>query len=439
MILLNTNTEKSKNLLNEVYIGKTPELLAIEKQLDVFRKKYMWDSSIKGQIKKGNVNTDPDLLKVNRMLEDYFGFGCLSITVWHSMQPNAFTLSLSHRYDAVESVTNNFSITKQGYKFNKRIQYSCIIVVYDSIMFSKNFSTPEVMAVILHEIGHNFNLIMEGRHGLFTRLYTTLIALINALNFNILALALQNNSIINAVNKAEQDIQTNHKIIASIGNYFIYGLQVLKSFKNLPISLLKIFTLGLSHVLLFPLALIGKAITNPAKTIADMIVQPITYAHEREADNFATIHGYGPETVSVQSKIGTDSLDKAIKEVPLIGHIYSTNLFIIDLILDPHPQNGNRMQDQLDLLKHEIKKEDLDPKMKKEMLADIKACEVQVNKLYDISKGIKDPDLIRHAYWRVCYKLFNNRTIKDMFMSLILGNPDHRFDEYDKVYNIYKE
>lgn len=67
-MLININ-ESQNNLqaINEVYFGKTKEILAIEKQLDLVRNKYM-----NRYLTNVFVNNDQDLLKLNRMIEDYF-------------------------------------------------------------------------------------------------------------------------------------------------------------------------------------------------------------------------------------------------------------------------------------------------------------------------------------------------------------------------------
>ena len=442
-MILNIEKEplEKKVQLNEVYIGKTPELMAIERELDKFRNKYMSNPSIIGNIKKANANQDPDLLKINRMFEDYFGFGCLSITIWHSLEPNAFTLSISNRLDVAYSAKYFFS-TKEGYKFNKDADYAAVIVVYDSIMFNHDFTTAEVMAIIMHEIGHNFNLVMSNAQGIYNRLYATLVFALNISSFNIKGLILTNNTYVSIGNKLEQEIQANNKLTASVLNYSIYAIQFIKSLKNIPFKILNVLTLGLFNAIIDVLYIIFNIVHNPVNTIIDLTLQPFSYANEKEADNFATMYGYGPETVSVEAKLGESKFDRDFKNMPLFGHIYATNLFITDLLVDPlntHPKNGDRMRDQLELLKHEVKKEDLDPKMKKVLTEDIKLCEKELDKLSDISKGIKDPDIIKHLYWRVIYRSTNNRSLKDLFMGLIIGNPDKRFDEYDKAYGINKE
>ena len=43
--------------IDEAYFGKTPEILAIEKQLHIFRNKYMGS-----YIVNPGVNSDPDLI-----------------------------------------------------------------------------------------------------------------------------------------------------------------------------------------------------------------------------------------------------------------------------------------------------------------------------------------------------------------------------------------
>lgn len=426
--------------INEVYIGKTPRLLAIERELDKFRNKYISNQ----KLARSTASSDPDLLKINRMFEDYFGFSCLSISIWHRIEPNAFTLSLSRRYDVAMSVTKNFYIDKEGYKFKKESGYSCIIVVYDSIMFNSRFTTGEVMACILHEIGHNFNLVMEQRHGLFSRLYYTTLAINKLLLVLIPSLLITNNSLINKLNLAEQSLQKDHKTIADIGNNAIWSYQAIKDILTLPKIYKRLFTAGLSKFFDLLERILDKIIWTPDELITDFAIQPIGYAHEREADNFATIHGYGAEITSLMNKFTYSNTDDILMRNlgdTFYGRMYATNIFLIEMITDPfdvHPRGGNRIQDQLDLLKHEMSKEDLDPKLKKEILADIKACETQINKLVDTTKGVKDPDFVRHAYWRILYKHTNTRTSKDMLMSLILGSPDHRFDEYDKVYGIHK-
>ena len=80
--------------INEVYFGKTPELQKIENQLGKFRSKYM-----ENYIKTPLINKDPDLLKYNRMMEEYFGFGIFSLSIIEIPKVNAYTISVSGTFD----------------------------------------------------------------------------------------------------------------------------------------------------------------------------------------------------------------------------------------------------------------------------------------------------------------------------------------------------
>ena len=105
------------NILNEVYFGKTKEMLAIENQLDKFRNKYLGK-----YVFNTHVNSDPELLKFNRMIEDYFGFGCFACHIINQMLVNAFTAPIDYRIDVGGTTINNLIADKKTlYLYIKRI------------------------------------------------------------------------------------------------------------------------------------------------------------------------------------------------------------------------------------------------------------------------------------------------------------------------------
>ena len=56
-------------ILSEAYFGKTPEILEAEAQLNKFRNKHMKNYVLKNI----SVNSDPDLIMFDRMIEKIFG------------------------------------------------------------------------------------------------------------------------------------------------------------------------------------------------------------------------------------------------------------------------------------------------------------------------------------------------------------------------------
>ena len=87
---------------NENYIGKTKELQEIEKQLSIVRKKRMGTYVLDNKI-----NLDKDMLKLNRMIEQYFGFGTFSLNIIGVPVENAFTCPIDMRYDVFNTKVRN--------------------------------------------------------------------------------------------------------------------------------------------------------------------------------------------------------------------------------------------------------------------------------------------------------------------------------------------
>ena len=128
-------------------------------------------------------------------------------------------------------------------------------------------------------------------------------------------------------------------------------------------------------------------VTNP-QFILDLPSILIGFKNESLADNFATIYGYGPELSSGHKKMR--DLDfgilnrQTIRNMPFLGS-YTDFLNIpslmISSIIDPHPDYAFRVNDQIKLLKNELKK---DKNMPPRMKADIN------HQIAEIEKTLKD-------------------------------------------------
>ena len=58
-----------RQVVNEVYFGETPGIKKLQDQLSKFRKKHTDPGNVDIEI-----NSDEDLLKLNRLFEEEFGF-----------------------------------------------------------------------------------------------------------------------------------------------------------------------------------------------------------------------------------------------------------------------------------------------------------------------------------------------------------------------------
>lgn len=434
--LLDTLSESSIQCVNEVYFGKTKELLEIEQQLDVFRNKYM-----EKYVLNMKVNSDMDLLKFDRMMEDYFGFGCFTLHIHNMQEANAFTMPIDYRYD-YKNPRDNIIADKNGFKFKKEFDYACILGIYSGVIFNPEFSTQEIMALILHEVGHNFNSAINRPNGAMLNIYTTCLYALNLLTSVLLTPALINIHI--NTNKHRIALDRMGKNMRE-QNYFpiiIYDAmkQILmiayagvKGISNIT----RIFTMGvqcvydiLTKVINIPL----KILSNPLSVILKPFGVKVGYRSEESADNFATMYGYGGELSSALQKLeGTEGessskIMKAFNKLPVISslmHLVEAPALILLSIFDSHPNTVIRVKDQIALLEAELNKADIDPKMYNVIKQDIKVCEEALDALIDTSKGLDDPYIGKKAY---------NNIIKNCKIKQTILGDKFKFKEYDEVF-----
>lgn len=419
--------------LHEVYFGKTPSIQKIENQLDKFRSKY-----IGSYVFNMSVNSDKDLLLLNRMFEDQFGFGCFTLNIINQPQINAFTMPISHRFDVQGDHSKNLLVDKNSYKFNKVFDYACLVCIYSGVIFNDNFTTPEVMAIILHEIGHNFYASIRKKNGGLANLYSALYAVqifLDALRGQLdVDIFTNTNSWRSSIDKMKRDLRENDNVlialydfakqVQSIGNVIVGGAA----------QIIDVLTLGALNVILAIPSLFAQVI-NPFT----YVVLPISYADERLADNFPTMYGYGPDLASSMRKFegveaaSASAITKAVQKIPVVSHIYNTMQLcgtVIMTAMDPHPTGIARAKDQLDMLEYELKKTDLDPKMRKYIQADVETCKAEIEKYIDTSKGLSDSYFARHAYNKMLYSQTGCKAIKDRILK-----DRNKFSDFDDYFD----
>lgn len=448
--------------IDEVYFGKTAEIEALEKQLGTFRSRYIG----KYPMATFGISSDPELIKFNRMLENQFGFGCVAINIIGDMREQMFTLPIDTRFDVLN--TNKKLIAdKSTFKFDKSADYTCIININTGLIFNPNFSTAEIMALILCEVGHNFYSAVTD-HACLIKLYSTLkiageiydtimpsilaankikqIPLVggpiaNGIKNNATKIALitTGDQVLNQINliqtfkvKIIDFIRTKTQLINNIFDIFISIGNMLTSIGTSIYSFTNLISLGNLNIL--------TSIIKKAKTLVNpftYLTLPLAYSNQRMADNFVTMYGYGSELASALNKISSsaESPSKMIEnfnKIPIISSIYSLNCNIADIItsiFDENPTVLSRCNDQIVMLERELSKSDLDPKMKKVILNDIDACKKQIKALINVNLSIQNKDILRNVWYDILYEKFNCKTFKDLF------DNKKKFDIYDKTYS----
>lgn len=425
--------EMTEEAILEAYFGTSKELDDIITQLGVFRSKYT--DRFKYGMYFDDVNIDPDLLKFNRMVEDFFGFGTFSLIVDPRAIVNAFTFPIGTRIDT--NIRANIRADKNGYKYDKSAGYVCISYIYTGLIFNDEFTDREIMSIIMHEIGHNFSGTMSNLIT-FTEFISKilflpriiigiLISITNPVSGGRLTATTFNSTsdwYVNFMRKAREDDGL-FSLLVRLGK----GFGGIISDINTNINAVRT-----PFVLLMPGVAIQIILKNIIKNPLDLINLFSGYQNERIADNFPTMYGLGPDTVSAEKKMaemdyGIDT-KKAIMDTPILGHLYDLITLPIMAILqltDPHPATPQRINNQLLILKKEIEKEKIDPKLKKELQYNIDSIEKQMKETEE-EFTMSDGRAFSKIYGFILLKLFKG-DFREIF-----ADPKKDVEMYDKAY-----
>lgn len=405
---------KENIILQEVYFGKTKELIQAEKVIGEIRENYKSNQS--------KVNMSREIGEFNRLMEKAFKLEAFSLVIQYSGLYNACTLPIGIMIDA-PNANNLGSEVNSGFNYNYCKGSSIIVYVNSGLMFDDQFTDGEVMGIIMHEIGHNFQSAISPVSRGFSYIDRAIILLTLPLQF------LENPGYGMQLTKGTRKWYIDcFKKLREDNNGL---LQMAYSF-NFIISKIVGLVMTPIHLLLnITKILAGPTIPIPNyQTILSAIEGLPKFKDEALADNFATIYGYGPECNSALNKIkysaGGWVDEKALRSIPLIGAwLDFCNLPTIMLlnIIDCHPNEAFRNKHQIDLLKRELNKSEIDHKMKAKIKSDISKLE---KTLKDATDDSNEAYMFTNS-WASFLLTICNGDIKGILAS---GN----FDEFDAAY-----
>lgn len=158
-------------ILQEVYFGKSINIQKIEDLLTSVRNKYKYEGVNAPALIVNKVNRDQMLLKIAELIKDQFNFKEVIITIHNDKELRAYTICfvssnkslLSLDQKSQEELKDSIILTQDGPIFNhKNLHPNMLIVLSTGILFSNTISIPELMAALLHEIGHAFSKSILG-------------------------------------------------------------------------------------------------------------------------------------------------------------------------------------------------------------------------------------------------------------------------------------
>lgn len=413
-----------ESVINEAYFGKSKDLKDAERILGIYRRKYFSHKYV------NSCNADPLLYEFEDMLAEIFGFKSVCIDVSPSMQANAYTYKVSCM---LVGKTTKIKKDKNGFRYDGTP--TLYIQIYSYLIFNDKFTDGEIMAILLHEVGHNFS----ARRSMILNVesYAVLASVLFNLILDIVSLRL-----LKFCKDLFNTTSTGREIAKAIRDYihsndaFSYVYSLVKFLIKAPRDILdNIFGLFPSSSILNPDKLLDKFIKRLSKKHVFVVSG---FIDERIADNFATIYGYGPETMSVQTKVGKMPMPSVemIHNIPLLGwiyDIYSIPVRYVLLLADEHPNDMSRVKAQYNYLLAEMDKCNK-PKLKKELELEIRRCEEVLDKIDADSKNILSGSVVQDMYNKVALKLRKGDDIREY-----LANYERDSKAWDKLYDEAEE
>ena len=407
-------------VLNEAYFGKTKNLIEIENLIKDLRDKYGTGRDVTTLgIGFGAVESDLLWKKIQDLFCDEFGFTSCYMTMTRTVQPNAWTYPISFETSKASTALSDIVIKKNGVgiKYSKKVIAHFYICISSAIIFDDRYTPSECLAIILHEVGHNFqhftyNQLGPIQNGLFN-FYFILCLFSSIIRLDLLAVTSTSfrASIINFLRKLRTVFPTLKEAID-------FGQNLLENI---------IAILPLSNVTAI------LAIEKYLRTGIDGVSLLTGYAGEQASDRFVSYYGYGAELTSALGKFETTPIasERIINQIPLLGSLYSFEKVIFLAILkmfDPHPQVTARYNAVRSELEYNLEKSGIDKKAKKAIQKQIE----QVDEAYRVSMEVTPDEGFGESMAKRALKLLSINPKGDI-LSWFYSKGSDFSDNYDKL------
>lgn len=369
------------DVLNEAYIGKTPNILKAEQAMREICQ-FIRDRE-KGKV-KGKIVNQKCYKELVKYLSDEFEIKNFHLEFTDSITVGKYgntNIPLSGPVNIVgathiplitdvKNTIKNIAF-KSGNTDKIAGAKNVCIFIQSTMVSSYGLNEEEMMAILLHEIGHSFNMNI---------MMTTMMIL----------------SFIHAPSSfVSMSISGlfNGKILASTASFMN---RIMPEFLSRIFRKINVIYTSYVQMVTPPLYILNfiktmeKTLFNPKLSINErkqylynIITTGLTgYAAERHSDSFATAYGYGYGLSSGLRKITymSENTEKMLEKgadttaFDIMNTLGSTLMAFID----PHPASITRVKNQINKLKRDLAKIE-DPAMKKEIETQIN----QIQELYD--------------------------------------------------------
>lgn len=399
--------------IQEYYVGEIPEVVEIQRLFSIFRETALKMPGYK-------INSSRSIIAFNRAIERFFGFKTFSLIIAPGVYHNAYTVPISAKLD-----TGNYGKycikTPKGFRYSNDAMFSAAVVMTSNMVLDKRYTDRELLAVIFHEIGHNFTAGISPFHEGFSfvskamNVYDAVILTVRAIYNRDIFKGLDAfntwTTMLNCLTELTNTSLDNNR------RYNPDGMNI-SGFINSIIDYVEVFWSELRSVnVIINLMTKGREIfmniiESLPKKIFDIILPAINYNDERLSDNFPTIYGYGADMSSWLAKFhtvtrGQSLIRQGASYLPLLSimlDLLSLPLALLSMPFNDHPQVISRIDDQLKLFEKELNKTDLDPKMRLQIEEDLKETREVMEKYFFTIDGLDSAIVIKASQF-LLYKI----------------------------------
>lgn len=358
----------------EKYVGNNrKEFKIIESELkkliDLIKSKYLpfKDRIFNGEdflieINNSEINNSEHNKLVEKMFKDIFELKDFKLIWYTSPKSRASTLTRPLTF-----LGSNYKKDEKGHRINNKLFIG--IYLNTGLITYSNLNEKELLAIILHEIGHGF----------YNSVFNLLAVIPIKLTYNMKKLDLWDTI------KSFLIASGIFEVLRLDENMFKVKRFLLNTFTG---SFPKLFSWIVSIYDLFhniiPLTKRRVGFKDFITVAPEKEFYPFKmlflYNDEKHSDSFAADYGYGLYLASALQKsyIEENTLRSQLYNVPILNwflDFYDLQSEIISSCLSGYPMDNNRIRSILDRMKRNLKDKELTPDLKKELEAQIKEFE----------------------------------------------------------------
>ena len=420
--------------VNEAYFGKSPKLFEIERNIKAIRSKFGTGNSLIGGTGLGGaVEQSAEWKKIRTLIEEQFGFYSVSLILLRNAQLNACTYPVTWTWDGSIEADKFLIVKKDGMRYTKEAKFCTIICITEGLLFDKEFTEAEIVGILLHEIGHNFDATVYKHVGSFV-FFALVINLMNSIQMmdpvGFLAT-------ITAATGVRKSISTSLNNIMDTQIWAIYDtVQWILSvpftiLEKLLAPILKMFTYGAA-------AVVGVWNTIMSGGLSMFVMLATGYSSENFADKFAGMHGYGYEQITALKKMETHTLgtEFIIEKIPLIGHAYGLYFIAAGMLAglaEPHPVFSARVKSIIGVISSDLKDKRIDKKTRDLIKKDLD----KINKSLDdyAKQDVGYGKAVLRVYYDFLYKMYDKGDLRSTIMADSLDDENIINKELQYKYN----